>query len=160
EDADLDSAIPAIATGGFGYAGQSCISVQRVFVHAAVYETFRDRLLDQVRTRVRVGDPRERDTVVGPMIDPGAAERVMRWINEAGKTGAGLLRGGQARGNLVEPAVLENVAPQADVWAKEVFGPVVALRPYQEFQEALAQVNDSEFGLQAGVFTRDVARAW
>ncbi|HXJ73800.1 MAG TPA: aldehyde dehydrogenase family protein [Candidatus Dormibacteraeota bacterium] len=160
EDADLDSAIPAIATGGFGYAGQSCISVQRVFVHAAVYETFRERLLDQVRTRVRVGDPRERDTVVGPMIDAGAAQRVVRWINEAVKTGARLLTGGQARGNLVEPAVLENVAPQADLWAKEVFGPVVALRSYQDFKEALAQVNDSEFGLQAGVYTRDIARAW
>jgi acyl-CoA reductase-like NAD-dependent aldehyde dehydrogenase len=134
--------------------------VQRVLVHQTIYETFCERFVEHVRTKVRVGDPRQRDTVVGPMIDAGAAGRVTRWIDQALQAGARRLIGGASRGQTVEPTVLDKVAPHLDIWAREVFGPVVVLRPYQQFDEALAQVNDSVFGLQAGVFTQDLGRAW
>ena len=159
EDADVAAAIPAIATGGFGYAGQSCISVQRVFVHAPIYDTFRERFLEHVRAHVRWGDPRQRETVVGPMIEPAAVERVCRWIQDARKAGARILLGGKAHGAFLEPTVVENVAPQLDLCAKEVFAPVVTLHPYDRFEVALAQVNDSDYGLQAGVFTQNLQRA-
>jgi glyceraldehyde-3-phosphate dehydrogenase (NADP+) len=160
EDADLATAIPAIASGGFGFAGQSCISVQRVFVHAPIYETFRERFVAHVREKVHVGDPRLRETVVGPMIEQAAADRICRWIDDAVKTGAGVLSGGKANGPFVEPTVLENVAPHLDICAQEAFAPVVTLHRYQQFEEALADVNHSAFGLQAGVFTQNLERAW
>jgi glyceraldehyde-3-phosphate dehydrogenase (NADP+) len=159
EDADLATAIPAIATSGFGYAGQSCISAQRLFVHAPIYDRFREHFLDHVRANVRSGDPRQRETVVGPLIEPAAAERVSGWIEDAVKAGAKLLLGGQARGQFLEPTVLEKVDPRQDIWAKEVFAPVVTLQAYELFDEALARVNDSAFGLQAGVFTQSLPRA-
>jgi glyceraldehyde-3-phosphate dehydrogenase (NADP+) len=160
EDADLATAIPAIASGGFGFAGQSCISVQRVFVHAPIYDTFRERFVAHVREKVHVGDPRLRETVVGPMIEQAAADRICRWIDDAVKTGAGVLSGGKANGPFVEPTVLENVAPHLDICAQEAFAPVVTLHRYQQFEEALADVNHSAFGLQAGVFTQNLERAW
>jgi len=159
EDADLAAAIPAIATGGFGYAGQSCISVQRVFVHAPIYDAFRERFLEHVRAHIRWGDPRQRETVVGPMIEPAAVERVCGCIDEAAKAGAKILLGGKAHGPFLEPTVLENVHPRLDLCAKEVFAPVVTLHSYDHFDEALAQVNDSDYGLQAGVYTQDLQRA-
>ena len=159
EDADLAAAIPAIAMGGFGYAGQSCISVQRVFVHAPIYDSFRERFLEHVRTHIRWGDPRQRETVVGPMIEPAAIERVCGWIQDAAKAGAKILLGGKAHGPFLEPTVLENVDPRLDLCAKEVFAPVVTLHSYDRFDEALARVNDSDFGLQAGVFTQNLQRA-
>jgi glyceraldehyde-3-phosphate dehydrogenase (NADP+) len=160
EDADLASAVPAIATGGFAYAGQSCISVQRVFVHAAIYAEFRDRFVAHVREKVRAGDPRLRETVVGPMIEQAAADRICDWINDAVKAGAGVIAGGKANGPFVEPTVLENVAPYLDICAQEVFAPVVTLHRYEQFEHALAGVNDSTFGLQAGVFTQSLQCAW
>ena len=160
EDADLAAAIPAIATSGFGFAGQSCISAQRLFVHAPIYETFRERFVAYVRESVRLGDPRERETVVGPMIDQGAAERVVRWIDEAVNAGARLLLGGKAQGQFLEPTILENAGPHLAVCANEVFAPVVTLHRYEDFDDALARINDSTFGLQAGVFTQNIQRAW
>jgi acyl-CoA reductase-like NAD-dependent aldehyde dehydrogenase len=159
EDADLATAIPLIATSGFGYAGQSCISAQRIFVHAPVYQTFRDQFVAHVRAHIRSGDPRERETVVGPLIDPGAVKRVRHWIDDAVGAGANLLLGGKAHEQVVEPTILEKVDPAQDVYANEVFAPVVTLHSYEHFEEALARVNDSPFGLQAGVFTKDLQRA-
>jgi len=159
EDTDLATAVPAIASGGFSYAGQSCISVQRIFVHAPIYDTFRDRFILHVREKVRMGDPRLRETVVGPMIEQSAADRICGWINDAVKARARILLGGKAQGQFVEPTILENVAPHLDLCAKEAFAPVVTLHSYEEFDEALAGVNDSAFGLQAGVFTQNLERA-
>jgi acyl-CoA reductase-like NAD-dependent aldehyde dehydrogenase len=159
EDADLAAAIPAIATGGFSYAGQSCISVQRIFVHAPIYEGFRERFLEHVRANIRWGDPRQRETVVGPMIETAAVERICGWIHEATQAGAKILLGGKAHGAFLEPTVLENVDARLDLCAKEVFAPVVTLHSYEHFDEALAQVNDSDYGLQAGVFTQNLQRA-
>lgn len=160
EDADLAAAIPPIASGGFGYAGQSCISVQRIFVHAPIYDTFRERFVAHVREKVRVGDPRRRETMVGPMIDRAAVDRICGWINDAVTAGATVLVGGKANGPFVEATVLENVAPHLDICAQEAFAPVVTLHPYARFEEALAGVNQSAFGLQAGVFTQNLRRAW
>jgi glyceraldehyde-3-phosphate dehydrogenase (NADP+) len=159
EDADLATAIPAIANGGFGYAGQSCISVQRVFVHAPIYEAFRERFLDHVRAHIRCGDPRQRETVVGPLVEPASVERVCRWINDATRAGAKVLAGGKSHERFLEPTVLEDVDARLDIYAREVFAPVVTLHSYEQFDEALARVNDSAFGLQAGVFTQNLQRA-
>jgi glyceraldehyde-3-phosphate dehydrogenase (NADP+) len=159
EDADLAAAIPAIATSGFGFAGQSCISAQRLFVHAPIYETFRERLVAYTREKVLVGDPRRRETVVGPMIDQAAVDRVRGWIDDAVRSGAGLLSGGHANGRFLEPTILEDPAPQLDICAREVFGPVVTLHRYEQFDEALARANASAFGLQASVFTQNLPRA-
>jgi acyl-CoA reductase-like NAD-dependent aldehyde dehydrogenase len=159
DDADLPTAIPLIAASGFGYSGQSCISAQRIFVHAPVYETFRNQFVAHVRNHVRFGDPRERETVAGPLIEPAAVKRVRNWIDAAIGAGANLLLGGTAQGQGVEPTILEKVDPRQDVYAKEVFAPVVTLHAYEDFDDALARINDSPFGLQAGVFTKDLQRA-
>ncbi len=160
EDADLQAAIGGIITGGFGYAGQSCISVQRVFVHEPIYARFRERLLDQIPRLAIAGDPADRRTLVGPLIDHASLDRVLAWIGRAVDAGASVLIGGRARGLILEPTVLEGVSADMDLWTKEVFAPVILLQPYTHFEEALSRVNDSVFGLQAGVFTADLRRAF
>ena len=156
EDADLANAIPAVATGGFGQAGQSCISVQRIVVHEAIYEEFRSRFLAHIREHISVGDPNDRNIVVGPMISRDALTQTQERIAAAVANGARLLCGGSPVGPCLEPTVLEDASPDLDIVAKEVFAPVVTLHRYRHFEEALQFVNDSEFGLQAGVFTRDL----
>ena len=158
-DADLDWAADRCTAGGFFYAGQSCISVQRVLVHRDVYAAFRDRLLARV-ARLRTGDPLEETTDVGPVIDEENAKRVVAWIEEARAGGARVLAGGGRRGSLVEPAVVENPPPRAKIVCEEAFGPVVTLATYDDFEEALTAVNDSAFGLQAGLFTHDLRRVY
>ncbi len=156
-DADLELAAQRCATGGFSYAGQTCISVQRIFVQEAVYDRFVGMLLDRV-AQLKVGDPADEATVVGPLIDEAAARRVEDWIAEATAQGARVLAGGRRSGSLVEPTVLADVTPTMKVSCREVFGPVVTVSRYARFADALAALNDSDYGLQAGVFTRDVAR--
>ncbi len=156
-DADLDWAVQRCAAGGFGYAGQTCISVQRIFVHHSIVDVFTTKLLMQV-ARLRAGDPTEESTVVGPLIDQGAARRVEEWIGEAVAQGARLLLGGTRQGSVVDATVLTHVTPTMKVSCQEVFGPVVTVTPYRQFEEALAALNRSEYGLQAGVFTKDVTR--
>ena len=151
-DADLKRAALRCAFGGFAYAGQICISVQRIFVHKSVAKAFQDEFLKEV-AKLKVGDPSEKDTVVGPMIDEGNAVRVSQWIKEAQNEGAELLVGGERKGSLVTPAVLKNVAAKSKLNTEEVFGPVVILDSYETIGEAITKVNSSRFGLQAGVFT-------
>ncbi len=153
-DADLAYAAERIAWGGFSYAGQSCISVQRVFVHAPAYERFRELLLGRVRA-LKAGDPLDEATDVGPLIDRTAAQRVRAWIDEARGEGARVLAGGTLQGSVLAPTVLEDVRPEMRVSCQEVFAPLVGLVRYDEVAAAIASANASDFGLQAGVFTHD-----
>lgn len=153
-DADLSRAAERCAWGGFAYAGQSCISVQRVFVHASVAQPFETLLLDAIQ-KLNCGDPSHSETIVGPMIDSASADRVMSWIDEAVQDGARILCGGRRAGNFISPTVLTGVKPKMKVACEEVFGPVLTLASYENFEEAIMHANDSRFGLQAGVFTQD-----
>lgn len=152
---ELDQVAERLAFGGFYQSGQSCIHVQRVLVHESLYEDLKSRLLAHVRA-LPVGDPREERTFVGPLIDEGEAARVQSWVEQALARGARLLCGGTRRGAFIEPTLLENVDRDQRVYRDEVFGPVVTLSPFNDFRQALREVNDSIYGLQAGVFTHDV----
>lgn len=158
EDADLALAVSKTASGGFANAGQNCISVQRILIHRAIYEDFCDRYIPAVEA-LKVGDPRDESTDLGPMISVRAAERVEAWIEEALAGGAQRLMGGRREGALLYPTVLSEVTPTMKVCAEEVFAPVVTLSPYDTWDDALRIANDSPFGLQAGIFTRDIGRA-
>jgi glyceraldehyde-3-phosphate dehydrogenase (NADP+) len=162
ESADLDVALPKLVYGAFSYAGQKCISVQRVFVHARRWDELVERFTEAAR-RVRVGDPRDPEVLVGPMIDEGNARRVEEWIAEAERAGAKVLVGGKRQGRVVVPTVLTEVPPTARLAAEEAFAPTVNLERVGSLDEAIARVNDSRFGLQCGIFTRDlgaVMAAW
>ncbi len=158
-DADLDLAAQRIAFGGYYQAGQSCISVQRVFVASEVYEDFAARLTKQVES-LKVGDPMDPTVDVGPVIQRKEVDRIAEWVKEAVSQGAEVLTGGEGDGPFFQPTLLSDVRPEMKVCRDEVFGPVVTISPYQTFEEALALVNDSRFGLQAGVFTNDINRAF
>jgi len=153
-DADLDYAAERCALGGFSYAGQTCISVQRVLVQRSVFERFLKAFLDRVQKLI-VGDPLDEATDVGPLISEAAARRAEAWCEEAVAAGARLLCGGKRQGSLLAPTVLTGTRPEQRVNCEEVFAPVVTVEPYEDFAEAVARVNDSWYGLQAGVFTRD-----
>jgi glyceraldehyde-3-phosphate dehydrogenase (NADP+) len=154
-DADQDYAAERVTWGGFSYAGQSCISVQRVYVQADIYDSFAAKLLPRVKA-LKAGNPLDEDTDVGPLIDGGAAERVESWVNQARAGGAQVLAGGGREGTLWQPTVLAAVQPSMLVSCQEVFAPLVGLYPYQDIHEAIAAVDASDFGLQAGLFTRDL----
>ncbi|MEW6730122.1 MAG: aldehyde dehydrogenase family protein [Acidobacteriota bacterium] len=154
-DTDLHWAAARCAVGGFSYAGQSCISVQRIYVHRPVYDEFVTRFLTAVNN-LKVGDPMDETTDVGPMISEAEALRIENWVSEACKNGAQLLCGSHRVGSLFEPTVLTGVSPEQRVSCQEVFAPVVTLDTYDEFEEALALIDSSDYGLQAGIFTRDL----
>ena len=158
-DADLDMAAQRIAFGAYYQAGQSCISVQRVLVAAEVYEEFAALLTKQVEQLI-TGDPMDPNTDVGPVIDRGEVDRIGEWVAEAQAQGAEVLTGGKADGPFFQPTLLSQTTPEMKVRCEEVFGPVATITPYQTFEEALAEVNDSKYGLQAGVFTNDLNRAF
>jgi acyl-CoA reductase-like NAD-dependent aldehyde dehydrogenase len=153
-DADLGYAADRCVAGGFGYAGQTCISVQRILVEHSVYGKFTDLLVEGVK-KLKAGDPLDESTDVGPLIRESDAIRTTQWIEEAVRGGARLLCGGGRKGLVVEPTVLTGTKPDMKVNCQEVFGPVVTVEPYRDFDEALRRVNQSSFGLQAGLFTRD-----
>jgi len=157
--ADLADAIPRIVQGGFGNAGQSCISVQRIFVHRSVYPAFLEEFVKRVQA-LPVGDPELDQTVVGPMIDEQAARQVEGWIRDAVAAGARVHCGGGRSGAVLQPTVLGNVQPRLDVCDREVFAPVVIIEQFSEFGEAVRAVNDSRFGLQAAVFSNDMANVF
>jgi len=162
EDWDVDDAVSRVVTGAFYQSGQSCISVQRILVHESIYDSLREKLVAATR-KLKMGDPREEDTFIGPMISEAEAERLEAWIARAVASGGTRLCGGGRRGAMLEATLLENVPRNAEVCAKEAFGPVAVLSKFRDFDAALDEVNDSEFGLQAGVFTRDLylaQRAW
>jgi acyl-CoA reductase-like NAD-dependent aldehyde dehydrogenase len=154
-DADLNYAADRCVSGGFAYAGQSCISVQRILVEQSVYGKFTDLLVEGVK-KLKVGDPMQESTDLGPLIRESDAIRVANWAEEAVRSGARLLCGGRRRGSLVDPIVLTGTKPEMKVNCQEIFGPVVTVEPYQTFDEALRRLNHSNYGLQAGLFTRDV----
>jgi acyl-CoA reductase-like NAD-dependent aldehyde dehydrogenase len=161
-DADLEDAIARNVFGGYYQSGQSCISVQRIYVQEAVYDEFRNRFVAEVKS-LKMGDPRDEDTFIGPIISEDDAERIERTIREAVGRGAKLLCGGGRRGRMVEPAVLEDVPADDKASCEEIFGPVTTLASYRDFDEAMRLVNDSRYGLQAGVFTQDINKiqqAW
>ncbi|MCG3110864.1 MAG: aldehyde dehydrogenase family protein [Candidatus Manganitrophus sp. SB1] len=154
-DADLDYAAKRCAIGGFSYAGQVCISVQRIFVQEQIYSRFSSLFAEQVKG-LQVGDPTDEKTAMGPMIDLKAAERAERWIQEAVSQGAKILTGGKRSGTLLEPTVLTETTPQMQVNCQEVFAPIVTMAPYRKLEEAIARINQSPYGLQAGLFVRDI----
>ncbi len=158
-DADLEAAARRLAGGAYAYAGQSCISVQRILVHGEVYDRFREMFLTAVKETVHVGDPARRETVAGPLISAGDADRIQDWVKRAEGSGARTLAGGGREGSVLAPLVLENVNHAAEISCQEAFGPVALLERYADFDEALRIANDSAFGLQAGVFTADLAKA-
>lgn len=160
--ADLERIAERLCAGAFALSGQSCVSVQRILVHASIY----DQLLPHVIARaksLKVGDPREDSTQMGPMISVDAAERVEKWIDEAVRGGGKLLTGGQRVGGFVDPTLIENAPPTCKLSCEEVFGPVASIQKFDSFDEALALVNSTRFGLQTGVFTASLShafRAW
>jgi len=156
--ADLDLAVAKTVAGGFGYSGQTCISVQRVFVHDSIHDTFCDRLASAAAA-LPVGDPLDEPTVVGPVISDEDGERIESWVREAVDGGATVLTGGGRDGRMVEPTVLSGTTPGMKVCDREVFAPVVVVEAFAEIRQAIAAVDNSEFGLQAGIFTRDLANA-
>lgn len=158
-DADLHAAIPRIVSGGYAYAGQVCISVQRVYVHESAMETFLPAYVERVQS-LKVGNPLDEETDVGPVIDDAAADRIEAWIREAVDAGGRLLLGGRRTGRLIAPAVLADVPESCAVVCEEAFAPLTVVEPYADLTDALNAVNRSRFGLQAGVFTGSLATAF
>jgi len=156
-DADLERAAERCAAGGFSYSGQSCISVQRILVEKSVKERLQELLVERVK-RLKVGDPLDETVDVGPLIREQDARRAEEWVKEAVAGGAKLLTGGQRAGSLLQPTVLTETRPEMRVNCQEIFAPVVTVEAYESFEQALERVNDSPYGLQAGVFTRDAGR--
>jgi acyl-CoA reductase-like NAD-dependent aldehyde dehydrogenase len=157
-DADVEAAAAKLAANAFSYAGQSCISVQRVYVQRAVYDDFKERFLPRVEALV-VGDPAEDETDVGPLISERERDRVLAWVEEARAAGATVLAGGELDGDLLRPTVLEDVPRDQKLSCDEAFGPVCTLTPYDTLDEAIALANGTRYGLQAGIFTASLATA-
>jgi acyl-CoA reductase-like NAD-dependent aldehyde dehydrogenase len=156
-DADLQYAAQRIAFGGFYQAGQSCIAVQRVLVHESVMDDFTERLVSEV-AKLKTGDPMDPATDVGPVIDHDALERISQWVDEAVQAGAEVVAGAKREDPFYLPTVLSRTNMDMKVRNEEIFGPVVTLDTYSDFDAALEEVNNSKYGLQAGVFTKDVDR--
>ncbi|WP_288018034.1 aldehyde dehydrogenase family protein [Blastomonas sp.] len=154
-DANLNDAMERVIFGAFYQSGQSCIGVQRILIHADVYDRFRDMLVAKAKTLI-AGDPKDRDTFIGPMIHVKEATRLDGWVQEAVSLGGTLLCGGKRDGAMLEATLLENVPHEAKIVTEEAFGPVAVLSSFTYFGAAMAEVNNSKFGLQAGVFTRDL----
>jgi acyl-CoA reductase-like NAD-dependent aldehyde dehydrogenase len=154
-DWEIDDAVKRIVTGAFYQSGQSCIKAPRILVHARVYDEFRARFVAASKL-LKAGNPRDEDTFLGPLITEGDAKRLESWVAAARARGAKVLCGGNRKGALLDATVLEGVPRDADIVCKEAFGPVAVLSRFEDFEAALDEVNDTRFGLQAGVFTRDL----
>lgn len=157
-DANIDDVVARVVFGAFYQSGQSCIGVQRILVQERIYDVFRDKLVAATRV-LKSGDPKLEETFIGPLISVAEAERLERWIADAVRRGATLLCGGGCTGAVLDATLLENAPHDAEICCKEAFGPVAVLSRFDDFDAALAEVNDSRFGLQAGVFTRDLYKA-
>ncbi len=158
-DANLEYAVPRAVMGGFAYSGQVCISIQRIFLHDAIYDRFMADFVAAVE-KLRMGDPLDIDTDIGPMINLPAAEQTEEWISEAVDNGAHIVVGGSRDGAMFEPTILTDVRPELRISWLEAFAPVVVVYRYHDFEEALKEVNNSIYGLQAGVFTNDLNKAY
>ncbi|MEM7135497.1 MAG: aldehyde dehydrogenase family protein [Myxococcota bacterium] len=161
-DADLDDVVERVRVGAFYQSGQSCVSVQRIIIHEAIYESLKERLIQDTLT-LRAGDPKDESTFIGPVISDKEAGRIAEWIESAVAAGATLLCGGKREGRMIEPTLLEGVPHGEPLYAHEAFGPVAILERFATFDEAIALVNDSHYGLNAGIFVRDIAKihkAW
>ncbi len=162
DDTNVDAALDRLVAGGYSQAGQVCISVQRILAHEKIYDELKEKFVARVK-KLKAADPALADTVVGPMIKEKEAVRLKGWIDDAIKQGASLLAGGELNGVMLDATVLENVSPDADVYKNEAFGPVVILEKYRNFEEGIALINNSRFGLQAGVYTQNLNKmfkAW
>ena len=162
EDTYIEDAVDRVIFGAFYQSGQSCIGVQRIFIHEKIYDEFRDALVAKTKV-LKMGDPKDRETFIGPMISEKEANRLKGWIDDAVNEGATLLCGGGLEGSMLEATLLEGVPASCAVNTEEAFGPVANLASFSDFNDALKEVNKSQFGLQAGVFTRDVykiQKAW
>jgi acyl-CoA reductase-like NAD-dependent aldehyde dehydrogenase len=157
-DADLDDAVERIIFGAFYQSGQSCIGVQRVLVHEAIYDDFKARFV-AAAGKLKAGNPHDEDTFIGPMISEKEAQRLHGWVQDAQAKGATVLTGGDLDGKMLQATVLENVPDDCDVVREEAFGPVAVLTPFGDFDAALRSVNESRYGLQAGIFTKDLYKA-
>jgi acyl-CoA reductase-like NAD-dependent aldehyde dehydrogenase len=155
DDADLDWALPRVILGGYNYAGQICISIQHVLVQEGIYDKVRERLI-KLTEECPTGDPTKAETVCGPLISSTAADKVMAFVDEAVAGGARVIAGGKREGNMIWPTLVENVPPGSRLDVEEVFGPVLTLSKFNSFEEAIAKVNSSQYGIQCGVFTRDM----
>ncbi len=158
EDADVDDAVERVVFGAFYQSGQSCISVQRILVHSSIYERFRDQLVSRVKSLI-IGDPKDENTFIGPVISEKDAQRLQSWVSEAADKGATVLCGGARDGVMMEPTLVENPPAECKLSVEEAFGPVATITRFEDFDAALAEVNNSKFGLQAGIFTRDLYKA-
>jgi len=158
-DTDLGFALSRTLLGAFSYSGQICISIQRIFLHENIYDRFMADFVTAAKKLI-IGNPLDEDTEIGPMINTGAARQIEEWVNEAVQNGGHLVTGGQRNGTLFEPTILENVKPELRVSCQEAFAPVVVVSSYKDFEEALKGVNHSIYGLQAGVFTKDLQKAF
>ncbi|MGZ6272008.1 MAG: aldehyde dehydrogenase family protein, partial [Candidatus Limnocylindrales bacterium] len=159
QGADLAWAVKRILVGAFAYSGQVCISVQRMFVHEAVWDEFLARFTEAAG-KIRLGDPLDPETEIGPMVDLAAAQRTQAWVDEAVALGGKLRLGGTADGSFFPPTVLTDTPVEAKVCSNEAFAPLVVAFPFRDFDAAVGQVNDSFYGLQTGVFTNDLGHAW
>lgn len=157
-DADLDDAVERIIFGAFYQSGQSCIGVQRILVHEEVYDDFKTRFV-AAASQLKAGNPHDEDTFIGPMISEKEAQRLHGWVQDAQAKGASVLTGGDLDGKMLQATVLENVPGDCDVVREEAFGPVSVLSPFSDFEAALRSVNESRYGLQAGIFTKDLYKA-
>jgi acyl-CoA reductase-like NAD-dependent aldehyde dehydrogenase len=151
-DADLKRAALRIAVGSNAYSGQSCIAVQRIYVHESKIDSFKNELIEEFK-KIKSGDPLKPDTINGPLIDEASKTRILQSINEATSAGAKILIGGSANGNILEPTLIENVKTDSKLCSEEVFGPVCTLSTYQTIDEVIQKINQSQYGLHAGVFT-------
>ena len=156
---DIEFAAKRNAWGAFYQAGQSCISVQRMYVHEKIFDEYMDKFIAATKA-LKLGDPMLEDTDIGPVIDDHSADRIMEWIDEALDMGAKLITGGGRDGRMIEPTVLMDVNETVNMFCSEVFGPVILVESYSDFDKALENVNNSRYGLQAGVFTKDMKRAF
>lgn len=162
QDADIDDAVERLVVGAFYQSGQSCIGVQRIIIHRSVYHSVKEKLV-AATTKLIAGDPKKEETFVGPMISEQEAIRLDGWVQAAVRSGGTLLCGGDRQGAILSPTLLENVPADQDICTQEAFGPVAVLSEFTDFGQALAEVNNSAFGLQAGIFTRDLYKmqtAW
>jgi acyl-CoA reductase-like NAD-dependent aldehyde dehydrogenase len=159
DNADLKLAASKISLGAFAHAGQSCISVQRVFVHKNICKEF-ERLVIEEANKIKFGNPFEEDTLVGPMINETEAKRVEQWIQEAKDAKGKIICGGKRNKALIEPTIISNTAKDINVNSKEVFAPLMTISEFDDFKKAVEEVDDSEFGLQAGVFTNNIQNAF